>query len=339
MSKEINVLLTKMVTRTGFGMALAMSLFTSMPAQAEDAEGCKDNQIIGRFTGATIAYCKVKEFDELAFMRAAVNYGALLERNATTDKSGPEWAKLQGKATELRYELPSNRSSLEVMANYKSELSTKGFQILFECNDQDCLSGTFRDLYVMGELLDPSNGISTAYFDHARYIFAEKKAGGSVHASILVGEVKDAGVAFLRVLEEKPMDANQVQVPQATAEDLSASLAAAGSANVYGILFDYDQDAVKPESKPALDEIAAVLNGNPVLLLKVIGHTDNVGGEAYNLDLSSRRAANVSAALVGGYGIDPARLTFEGAGFSRPIESNDTEEGRAKNRRVELVAQ
>jgi len=331
-----------MVTRPLFGPVLAMSLYASMPAQAEDAESCKDNHIIGRFTGATISYCKVKEFDELAFMRTAVNYGALLERNATTDKSGSEWVKLQGKATELRYELPSNRSSLEVMANYKSELSAKGFQFLFECNDQDCFSGTFRDIYVMGELLDPSNGISTAYFDHARYVFAGKKGPeGRVHASILVGEVKEAGVAFLRVLEEQPMDNDQVVAaePPAPVEDLSASLAAAGRANVYGILFDYDQDAVKPESKPALDEIAAVLNGNPALLLKVIGHTDNVGGEAYNLDLSSRRAANVSAALVGGYGINPARLKFEGAGFSRPIESNDTEEGRAKNRRVELVAQ
>lgn len=332
-----------LINRTGLawaGAALGLLISVATPAQAQDAEGCVDSQVVGRFTGSTIAYCKVKEFDELAFMRAPVDYGALLARNATTDKSGPEWIKLQGKASEFRYQLPANRSSLEVIANYKADLTAKGFQVTFACNDQECLSGSFKDLYVMGELLDPSNGLSTAYFDHARYLLAERKGPeGSVHASILVGEDKDVAVAFLRILEEKAMESNQVQAAAPPAEDLSESLTKTGSANVYGILFDYDQDTVKPESKPALDEIAAVLSGNPSLHLKIIGHTDNQGGEAYNLDLSTRRAANVSAALAGGYGIDPARLTFEGAGLSRPIESNDTEEGRSKNRRVELVVQ
>ena len=95
----------------------------------------------------------------------------------------------------------------------------------------------------------------------------------------------------------------------------------------------------RPKSKPTLDEIAKLLTSKPDLRLKIIGHTDNKGTAEYNLDLSSRRAGNVAAALVGGYGIDPARLTSEGAGLSRPLASNDTEEGRAKNRRVELVAQ
>jgi outer membrane protein OmpA-like peptidoglycan-associated protein len=153
----------------------------------------------------------------------------------------------------------------------------------------------------------------------------------------MAGEDKDKTVAFLRVLEAKGMDSGKVAT--AAPEDLSASLETAGSVNLYGILFDYDQDAVKPESKPALDEIAKVLADKPSLRLKIIGHTDNVGSAAYNLDLSTRRAANVSAALVGGYAIDPARLSFEGAGMSLPIESNDAEEGRAKNRRVELIAQ
>ena len=317
------------------GICISLSLGV---AKAQDAEGCSDNAIVGRYQDATIAYCKVKEFDELDFLRAPLDYGALLERNATTDRSGPPWLRQQGKATEIRYALPSNRSSLEVAANYDADLKAKGFQTVYSCVDQQCLTGSFKDVYVLGEQLDPSNSLSTAYFDHARYIFAKKdQPAGTVYASVLVGEEKDTAVAFLRVLEAKPIEA--AKIVAAPTEDLSSKLEVGGSANIYGILFDFDQDTVKPESKPALDEIAKVLAAKPELRLKIVGHTDDTGGQAYNLDLSTRRAASVSAALVGGYGIDPARLSFEGAGLSRPIKSNDTDEGRAKNRRVELVVQ
>lgn len=335
MLKETNVYRTD-IFRIGL-MALGLML-SSAPAQAEDAEGCKDNPLVGRFQGAAIVYCKVKDFDELVFLQSPHDYGVLLERNATKDRSGPEWLRQQGKASEIRYELPAGSSSLEVAASYEADLKAKGFNIVFACADQACLAGNLRDLYLLGEQLDPTNGVSTAYSDHARYLLAKlERPEGAVYASIVTGEDKDKTVAFLRVLEAQDMESGKVAT--AAPEDLSTSLAAQGSVNLYGILFDYDQDTVKPESKPALDEIAKVLTDKPSLRLKIIGHTDNVGSAAYNLDLSSRRAANVSAALVGGYGIDPARLTFEGAGLSRPIESNDTDEGRAKNRRVELVVQ
>ena len=81
------------------------------------------------------------------------------------------------------------------------------------------------------------------------------------------------------------------------------------------------------------------MQGTPELKVKIVGHTDNKGTADYNLDLSSRRAANVVAALTGSYGVAADRLSSEGAGLTQPIASNDTEEGRAKNRRVELVPQ
>lgn len=337
MSKEMNVSLTRIATAfwlTALGLALSSSL-----AVAQDAEGCGDSPLLGRFQGSTIAYCKVKDFDELVFLQSPHDYGALLDRNATKDRSGPEWLKAQGKASEIRYQLAPGTSSLEVEANYEASLKDKGFAIVFSCTDQECLTGNLRDLYLLGEQLDPTNGVSTAYADHARYILGKlDRPEGTVYASIMSGEDKDQAVAFLRILEARGMAPSKIAAPPET-PDLSASLETQGSVNLYGILFDYDQDMVKPESKPALDQIAKVLTDKPALRLKIIGHTDNVGSAAYNLDLSTRRAANVSAALVGGYGIDPSRLSFEGAGLSRPIASNDTDEGRAQNRRVELVVQ
>jgi outer membrane protein OmpA-like peptidoglycan-associated protein len=106
---------------------------------------------------------------------------------------------------------------------------------------------------------------------------------------------------------------------------------------IYGIYFDFASDRLKPESTPVLEEIVAVLKDNPDWKLTVSGHTDNVGGDAYNLDLSKRRAAAVKQALVTQYQIAPDRLATDGFGASRPVDTNDTLSGRARNRRVELT--
>jgi outer membrane protein OmpA-like peptidoglycan-associated protein len=110
-----------------------------------------------------------------------------------------------------------------------------------------------------------------------------------------------------------------------------------GQAEVYGIYFDFASDKIKPESEPVLREIADALNHNPAWKLRVEGHTDNIGGDEYNLDLSQRRAEAVKLALVTRYHISADRLTPQGFGATRPKEPNDTLAGRARNRRVELV--
>jgi len=106
---------------------------------------------------------------------------------------------------------------------------------------------------------------------------------------------------------------------------------------VYGIYFDYNSDKIKPESEPVLREIAEALENNPDWTLTVDGHTDNIGGDAYNLELSKRRSAAVKQALAARFGVNPTRLVTSGYGESRPVDRNDTLEGRAKNRRVELT--
>lgn len=103
-------------------------------------------------------------------------------------------------------------------------------------------------------------------------------------------------------------------------------------------MFDFNKSDIKPESRSALDEIGKYLKENPERKLRVVGHTDGVGGADSNLKLSQARANAVVKELVAKYADGATRLKAEGAGMSAPIASNDTEEGRAKNRRVELVA-
>jgi outer membrane protein OmpA-like peptidoglycan-associated protein len=118
---------------------------------------------------------------------------------------------------------------------------------------------------------------------------------------------------------------------------LERELAKDGRAVVYGIHFDFASDRIKEESAAVLAEIATILQHNPGWSLALEGHTDNIGGDASNLDLSKRRAAAVKQALLARTQGDPKRLQANGYGASRPKDTNDTLEGRARNRRVEIV--
>ncbi len=102
-----------------------------------------------------------------------------------------------------------------------------------------------------------------------------------------------------------------------------------------GVQFDYDKSDLRPESRPVLDEAASVLRENPEIRVSIEGHTDSRGSEEYNMALSYRRANAVYRYLVAA-GVAPERLEVIGYGESRPVASNDTESGRAQNRRVEL---
>jgi outer membrane protein OmpA-like peptidoglycan-associated protein len=106
---------------------------------------------------------------------------------------------------------------------------------------------------------------------------------------------------------------------------------------LHGVYFETGSAELLEESEPALKSVAAALSANPAWQVTVEGHTDNIGSGAYNNELSLRRANAVRASLVSHYRIGPSRIAAQGLGFSKPIESNTTPEGRAHNRRVELA--
>ena len=122
-----------------------------------------------------------------------------------------------------------------------------------------------------------------------------------------------------------------------TAEDITLRITVDGRVAVYGVQFDTGSTSILPGSEDTLAAIAEMMSELPDLKVAVVGHTDNVGGYDSNLDLSKQRADAVVANLINTYGIDSARLFAAGASFLAPIASNETEEGRALNRRVELV--
>lgn len=187
---------------------------------------------------------------------------------------------------------------------------------------------------------------------HRNYENAIKKIGGSVlfndgEGSLYLKLAQDGREFYVHVsayitseyhvtvVEKGAME----QAVTANAEAFSNDLKATGHVAVYGILFDTGKSVVKPESEPALKEIAKLLEKDTALKLYVVGHTDNVGRLEPNMKLSQARAEAVVAMLISKYKVSASRLQGTGIAQLSPVASNDTENGRAKNRRVELVKQ
>ena len=214
-------------------------------------------------------------------------------------------SKVKGKHWKLDYQFlkeDGNRdesvSVLEILENYKQAAIEKGGKILKEGD---------RDL-----------------------IFTLSSEGKKIWVHLKAGSWK--GWYQLNITEEKGF----VQKLVFGAEEIKKQLDEKGHVAIYGILFDVDKASLKPESQKPLQEIVKLMRNYPDLKLEVQGHTDNQGSADYNRDLSQRRAETVKTYLTT-YGTDASRLEAKGYGLSQPVASNDTEEGRAKNRRVELV--
>jgi outer membrane protein OmpA-like peptidoglycan-associated protein len=312
--------------RTVFVAGLLIGLSAPFAAaQDQDVEGSKDHPLISRYPGSYITNYLAKDFDEFT-----------LPLSKTNDLKFAKSQHLEGKITRIVYVAPQGRSVLEVFRNYQGALKNGGFETLFTCGPQDCVGpgNTTARVYGPGEYDD--------YWgpDHEIHYLSAKlgRPEGDAYVSLVVD---NQGGDFrpnveLYVIEVKPMESGLITVDAASlANDINRT----GHASVYGIYFDTGKADVKPESDATLKEIAKLLQGDSTLKLYVVGHTDNQGALDLNMDLARRRAEAVLAALSTKYAVPASRLKAFGAGPYLPVASNDSEDGRAKNRRVELVKQ
>lgn len=149
-------------------------------------------------------------------------------------------------------------------------------------------------------------------------------------------EVRSYNNMYKQTIVEKEIMKQEVV---ANAEAMGNDLNLNGHVSIYGIYFDTGKSEIKPESVAAISEIAKLLKNNEALKLYVVGHTDNVGSFDSNMKLSKERADAVAKALSDKYGISATRLKPYGVASLSPVTSNDRDDGKAKNRRVELVKQ
>jgi outer membrane protein OmpA-like peptidoglycan-associated protein len=179
---------------------------------------------------------------------------------------------------------------------------------------------------------------SAEYGEKGEFFFLDDESNPlALRWRLRIGKVRP-GVADRDTLQVVKI-AYRCTAPAAEPGRLERALAENGRVDVYEIYFSFNSDQIREESEPTLSELGDLLRRHTDWKLSIEGHTDSIASDAFNLDLSRRRAVAVKEALVTRFGIDAGRLTTNGFGKSRPRDTNETPEGRARNRRVELVRQ
>ena len=311
---------------------LFLVLFCGSSAYAEDVSGSSDHPMVSRYEGSSIVDHDFREFDEYEILLGKV----VRDPENPSSKIAESSEAMEGKVTRISYYLPEDRSTLEVFRNYEDALKAAGFEILFICANKECGGRDFNH-----KVVEYKHGFGDNYSEQ-RFLAAKlARDEGDVYVSLYTVKNTSGGgpdrnhiYTQVDVIEVASMQEAMVTVDaSAMAEEIFET----GSISIYGILFDFDKADIKPESATTVKEIATLLNNNPDLKLFIVGHTDNKGSLDYNMNLSQNRAEAVVAVLVSEHGIASSRVTPKGLGFLAPVASNSTEDGRAKNRRVELV--
>ena len=325
-------------------VALAIWILPITVLAAKD----KDHPLVGRYEGSELFGHKHSDYDEADLINGPI------VGEVSDDKHG--WVHVEGENDFYYYKLPAGRSTLEVLRNYEMSLKDKGFDVTFTCatsngscyvKDPNMRVITGPSQFSLANDPPPLDGVSPRYFDiSARYLLAKlSRPEGAVYVSISFSEGERGNFAFVHVVATKEMEEGKIKF--VGAGQMHDALSDKGRISLYGIQFDEyleDEDVdliISDIMMPVMDGFAMLqaLRADPELRLAIVGHTDKQGTADYNVDLSKRRAESVVAALTNEYAIAASRLSPHGAGASEPLASNDTDEGRAKNRRVELVKQ
>ena len=307
----------------------------TLPGQ--DLPDSKDPPGTKRYAGSEIIGYRAPKFDE---------YVLPLGRPITpTEQKYAKSLKVEGQISRYTYLAPASRTPLELMRNYKSEFQRLGVTVLYEKTANE--PGSFGDAFSQIADEDSLGQILTYNEAQERLLVGKSKDAQPTYYCVFVTAYRDGVVPerlSTRIQKDRALALVIVISPAAlenkmefvNADEMSKSLIDSGRIALYGIYFDTDKDTLQPASTPTVQEIAKLLKSDPKLKVRIVGHSDNQGKPGYNLDLSKRRAATVMLEMTKS-GVAPDRLDAFGCGPYAPVDSNDTDAGRAKNRRVELV--
>ena len=304
-----------------------------------DMPGSKDHPKIPRVAGTTIVGFNESSYDEGIFMTGASGRELLSEN-------------VEGKRTRIMYMGPTDLSTLGIIRNYQKAFDDLGeVEEVYTCRKDQCFNNlggvfTWRKSNQIPNNIKSSEyayGSSSYYKDQVYWYGKVTTPDTLYHVSLYSAVMTDANqvvklrnyplihLEIVEVTDFKPT------LEVVTAEDMTTKISEKGHIALYGIYFDVDSDVLKPESDATMEEIAKVIKTDTTMNIYVVGHTDNQGTLEYNDGLSKRRAIAVVNKLRSKYGIASDRMVPVGAGLIAPVATNKTEEGRALNRRVELV--
>lgn len=315
---------------------------------AADVKGGKDHPLLKRYEGSMLVSYEQKNYDALKMALECIVF------DYSEGKMKPfKSVEVEGRKTTLFYNLPAGIGTLEGVRQYENELKEKGFEILFRASGEEIEKNKGDNLAMQVYGMTPENtnqghpqimAMQGPDKTKSHYLATRlARPEGDVFCSVWSFEAswtaaslkvpEKSTIVRVDICEVKPMEQKMVLVKAA---EMASQITLNGKVALYGIQFDTDKATIRPDSEATLAEIAKLLQEKPELRVLVVGHTDTEGSFEYNRSLSQRRADSVVSNLAE-KGISKERLFPVGISFASPVATNATEEGRAKNRRVELV--
>jgi len=320
-------------------LSLLVLLILSTKAIAQrttDIEGGKDYPTISRFEASIIEFYKETKWG---------SYKLPLSELGVIDWGNPK--VLEGKVTRIQYSVSKDNNSEFVLRNYKAAFNTSGYKILIAIANEE-LGVSDRPhqwtemYYVAGGYY---NGIGNSKFglgfqwpnwNNNQCFIVAKGHEKDKDFYAIVYAIVDANYTLIT---QDVIEVEAVETGSVTAENLSKGIIADGHIAVYGIHFEIGNSEIKDESEASLKLIADYLKSVEDKKFFIVGHTDNTGLVAENMKLSESRAKSVMDKLINNYGVNSTQILSYGVSSLAPIASNLTDEGKAKNRRVEIVEQ
>lgn len=317
---------------TGLVIALATGIVS-----AQDIDGVLEHPMIERYPGQVIAWQHIENYQPYRVATGPVSgYRAI-----------SDWIETEGRVTRTFYKLEGeDRSYAEVYKNYLDALQAESFEILGSGMSADRKgvavgSRQWMEVTFQANPATKPGAVGTMFSGTsssggAGAIVARKeRAAGTAYVVVYVEQHSKSYVGTLIDIVE--VEAAETGLVVVDAEAMGSDIDEYGRVVLDGIVFDFDKATLKPESTAALEAISEYLDANPDKSFYVVGHTDSKGTFSYNSKLSSDRALAVADALKKDYGIAAERLEPHGVGPLVPVFSNGSDDGREKNRRVELV--
>lgn len=309
-------------------LSLAVSSGAAAARAEKDRPGGKDHPLLSRYQGSIL----------YMYGDSALGPARIVDR----DKDKPVVRTVEGRLANRVYWTSTGASALEVHRNYQHALQAAGFETMFACETMQCeqrkVQRLVQDFPREAKWIEFSPMV-TSIFNSANqpafhYISARKQTGAG-YTYVQVALAGDNRVEqFIQIVEPAQAALGKVTVD---AKAIGAGLQRDGKIALYGVNFDTNKAVLREDSAPQLQSMADALKAQPAMKVLIVGHTDNQGDIEANLALSQKRAQAVAEALSGKYGIAASRLSARGVSSFAPVSSNATEEGRARNRRVELV--
>ncbi|MEM6583184.1 MAG: OmpA family protein [Pseudomonadota bacterium] len=315
--------MNKRYSITVLAFLLISVVSTTSWSQRPDRQGSQDYPLVSRFQGFAI-----DKYEEIQFDRYALPLGPAIDR-----QTFGEALNLEGAITKIHYAFPQPPipSLYQLYKSYEGVFQADDVEVLFSCFEDECGE---RDKDLVRSAADQRvllNGFM-AFGDHAYQAVKMNAGGQDIYVALYLKQERDNVAYELHFIEVESMSTENI-----TLADIQEGMTSTGKQAFYGLYFDTGESTLKDSSETELQLLADYLGDNTDTEYFIVGHTDNDGSYQSNLTLSFARAQSVVKALQDQYGLDVSKLTPIGIGPVSPVAANLTQDGKAQNRRVELV--